>query len=244
MKAKVVMVASGKGGTGKSTISVLMGSRLAARGKKVLLIELDSGLRSVDIISGAYGKTVYDISDVLSGRCEGDKAVVESPLYKGLSIISAPYEGGVVSPGALKVLVSKMSKYFHFIIVDTAAGLGAPFEAARLVSEMALLVLTADPVALRDGRIAADELADGGIKNVRLVMNRITSQSFDSGVKDLDECIDTVAAQLIAVIPESIQVQQAAGKGVCLPEACSAFCALDNLARRLLGEQVPLAVRH
>lgn len=88
------MVASGKGGTGKSTVSVLLGGRLAAAGKKVLLIELDSGLRSVDIISGVYGKTVYDISDVLSGRCEGDKAVVESPVYKGLSVISAPYEGG------------------------------------------------------------------------------------------------------------------------------------------------------
>ena len=78
IEPKVTMIASGKGGTGKSTVSVLLGSRLAARGKKVLLIELDSGLRSVDIIAGVYGKTVYDIEDVLSGRCEGGKAVVES----------------------------------------------------------------------------------------------------------------------------------------------------------------------
>ena len=80
MSAKIVMVASGKGGTGKSTLSVMLGARLAAAGGKVLLIELDSGLRSVDIISGVYGKTVYDIADVLSGRCEGTKAVVASPL--------------------------------------------------------------------------------------------------------------------------------------------------------------------
>ena len=90
IEPKVTMIASGKGGTGKSTVSVLLGSRLAARGKKVLLIELDSGLRSVDIIAGVYGKTVYDIEDVLSGRCEGSKAVVESPIYPGLSVISAP----------------------------------------------------------------------------------------------------------------------------------------------------------
>ena len=74
------MVASGKGGTGKSTVSVLLGARLAAAGHPTLLIELDSGLRSVDIISGVYGKTVYDIEDVLCGRCAGEQAVVESPL--------------------------------------------------------------------------------------------------------------------------------------------------------------------
>ena len=71
LSAKIVMVASGKGGTGKSTLSVLLGSRLAAAGSKVLLIELDSGLRSVDIITGVYGKTVDEIADVLRGRCEG-----------------------------------------------------------------------------------------------------------------------------------------------------------------------------
>ena len=84
MNAQTVMICSGKGGTGKSTVAVLLGAQLAARGKKVLLIELDSGLRSVDVISGVYGKTVYDIEDVLCGRCEGSKAIVESPLYPGL----------------------------------------------------------------------------------------------------------------------------------------------------------------
>lgn len=111
-------------------MSVLLGSRLAARGKKVLLIELDSGLRSVDIIAGVYGKTVYDIEDVLSGRCEGGKAVVESPIYPGLSVISAPYEGGAVRGDALEVLTKRMTDYFDEIILDTAAGMGEAFQAA------------------------------------------------------------------------------------------------------------------
>ena len=70
MGANVIMVASGKGGTGKSTVAVLLGAELAARGRRVLLVELDSGLRSVDYIAGVYGKTVYDVEDVLNGRCE------------------------------------------------------------------------------------------------------------------------------------------------------------------------------
>lgn len=244
MAAQIVMVASGKGGTGKSTVSVLLGSRLAAAGKKVLLIELDSGLRSVDIIAGAAGRTVYDISDVLCGRCDWRKAIVESPVYKGLSLISAPYERGNVQPQQLAKLTRKMARHYDFILVDTAAGLGAPFAAAMVVSQMALLVLTPDPVALRDGHIAADVLFEGGFTNVRLVVNRVGPSTFDKGaVADLDECIDTVAVQLIAVIPESAALLKSTAAGEALPENTLAWCAFDNLARRILGQQVPLAVR-
>lgn len=68
--------------------------------RRVLLVELDSGLRSVDYIAGVYGKTVYDVEDVLNGRCEAGKAVVESPVYRNLYVISAPYSGGHILPGS------------------------------------------------------------------------------------------------------------------------------------------------
>ena len=115
MSAQCIMICSGKGGTGKSTVSVLLGAGLARLGRKVLLVELDSGLRSVDIIAGVYGRTVYDIEDVLCGRCEPAKAIVPSPLYAGLSVISAPYEGGEVAAvplGRLLQAVRPDSPYF------------------------------------------------------------------------------------------------------------------------------------
>ena len=244
MSAQIIMVASGKGGTGKSTVSVMLGGRLAAQGKKVLLVELDSGLRSVDIISGVYGKTVYDIEDVLSGRCEGDKAVVQSPLYPGLSVISAPYEGGEVTVAGLQRLCRALGDVFDVILLDTAAGMGAPFAAARACAHKALLVLPADPVSLRDGRIVADALYDSGLREIRLVVNRVTDRTFKNGaVRDLDECIDTVCAQLIAVIPESAMLQRAAAMGERLPVECPTYEAFDRLARRLLGQRVNLSVR-
>lgn len=244
MRAKVIMVASGKGGTGKSTVSVLLGARLAAAGHPTLLIELDSGLRSVDIISGVYGKTVYDIEDVLCGRCAGEKAVVESPLYPGLSVISAPYEGGEVKTGALQALCQTLGGCFDYLILDTAAGMGAAFQAARACAHRALLVLGADPVSLRDGRIVSDALYNGGLTDIRLVLNRVGPKTFRTGaVRDLDECIDTVCAQLIAVVPESAEVQLAAAKGEALPEDCLAFEAVDRLARRVMGRRVGLAVK-
>ena len=206
MNAQCIMVCSGKGGTGKSTVSVLLGACLARLGRKTLLVELDSGLRSVDIIAGVYGRTVYDIEDVLCGRCEGAKAVVPSPLYPGLSVISAPYEGGAV--------------------------------------EAALLVLTPDPVALRDGEIVADRLLAGGRPQsaVRLVMNRVRRESFgkNAAVADLDECIDTVGVQLLAVIPESRVLQLAGANGTVPPAADPAVVAGQAMAKRLCGQRVPL----
>ena len=243
MNGKVIMIASGKGGTGKSTAAVYIGAQLAAMGRQVLLVELDAGLRSVDIISGVYGRTVYDVEDILSGRCIPEKAVVESPLYPGLQVISAPYSGGDVSAAPLVKLVEALSKHLDYILLDTAAGMGAPFVAAAAVSRLALLVLTPDPVALRDGRIVADWLYTHSKAVPRLVINRVDpARQYRSAVPDLDECIDTVAAQLIAVVPESSQLQQCAAKGQALPADTLAFRAVDNLARRLLGQRVPLAL--
>ena len=244
MNAQCIMVCSGKGGTGKSTVSVLLGACLARLGRKVLLVELDSGLRSVDIIAGVYGRTVYDIEDVLCGRCEGAKAVVPSPLYPGLSVISAPYEGGAVEAAPLGRLLVAMRPYFDYVILDTAAGMGAPFTAAATVADKALLVLTPDPVALRDGKIVADRLLAGSRPQsaVRLVMNRVRRESFgkNAAVADLDECIDTVGLQLIAAIPESRTLQRAGAAGTALPQDCPAAIAGHALAGRILGERIPL----
>ena len=244
MNAQCIMLCSGKGGTGKSTVSVLLGAALAQLGRKVLLVELDSGLRSVDIIAGVYGRTVYDIEDVLCGRCEGAKAIVPSPLYPGLSVISAPYEGGTVEAAPLGRLLTAMRPYFDFLLLDTAAGMGAPFTAAAAVADTALLVLTPDPVALRDGKIVADRLLhDRRPQNtVRLVMNRVTRESFGKGaaVADLAECIDTVGAQLLAVIPESAALQQCGARGAVPPPQDPAVAAGQAMARRLCGQRVPL----
>ena len=143
MNAQTIMICSGKGGTGKSTVSVLLGAQLGAWSRRVLLIELDSGLRSVDMIAGVYGKTVYDIEDVLCGRCDGSKAIVPSPLYPGLSVISAPYEGGEVRAAPLAGLILAMREYFDYILLDTAAGMGAPFTAANRLADRALVVFNA-----------------------------------------------------------------------------------------------------
>ena len=128
--------------------------------------------------------------------------------------------------------------------IDTAAGMGAPFTAASTVADKALLVLTPDPVALRDGKIVADRLLAGGRPQsaVRLVMNRVRRESFgkNAAVADLDECIDTVGVQLLAVIPESRVLQLAGANGTVPPAADPAVVAGQAMAKRLCGQRVPL----
>lgn len=245
MDALVIAFVSGKGGTGKSTTSVLVGGALAALGKSVLLVELDSGLRSVDVIAGVSGQTVFDIEDVLSGRCEPNRAIVQSSVYNGLSVISAPYAGGVITTKGLRVLCNKMRSHFDYILIDTAAGLGAPYQAAVAVANRVVLVLTPDPVALRDGRLITDELDTPGDGAVRLILNRVNPAqiSAEGILRDLDEAIDIVGARLLGVIPESPAILKAAVTGTPLPANKLEKKVYDAIAYRITGHDVPLLMR-
>lgn len=242
MGANVMMVASGKGGTGKSTVSVMLGAMLAAKGRRVLLIELDSGLRSVDYIAGVYGKTVYDVEDVLCGRCAAGKAIVESSIYSNLFVISAPYSGGEIKVKALQYFVQQAVPVFDDIILDTAAGIGRPFEAAMSIAKIGLIVVTPDPVALRDGRIVCDKLIQAGCKKIRLVINKVPRSLEGCGIRDLDECIDIVSAQLLGVLPVSSELSKAGATSTRLPLDCKASRAFQAMATRLCGKRTPLVV--
>ncbi len=240
MTAQVLMIASGKGGTGKSTLSVFLGAELAALGKKVLLIELDSGLRSVDIIAGISGQTVYDIADILSGRCEPEKAVVESPVSPGLFIVSAPYTGGHVVEEDLQKLCRHMAPHFDYLLIDTAAGLGTPFRAALAAANLCIVLVTPDKICLRDGRIVADEVFKKD-KACRLLINRVRPRRVTRyGIENLDECIDTVGVQLLGVLSEEDDIQYAAAEGRPLPEGSAAKRMVQNIAKRITGQYVPL----
>lgn len=244
MGQQVIMVASGRGGTGKSAVAVQLGARLAAQGLRVLLIELAAGLRCMDLLCGLEAGTVYDLGDVLCGRCSAEKAMNDVPFAPGLRVICAPLQGTELPADALDRWIAPLRERFDVIFLDTAAGMGPPLSAAAQVSDRALLVLTPDPAALRAGRIVGDWLYDHHRMQMHLVLNRVHPGCFAGGtVRDLDECIDTVQVQLLGVIPESAELRQASVCGRALPAGCRASAALDNLACRVCGRQVPLAFR-
>lgn len=243
MDAVIIALASGKGGTGRTSAAVFTGEALAALGKQVALIELSDSLRSVDLIAGVSGQTIFDVGDVLSGRCAPGKALAQSQHHPGLHIMSAPYMGGSLTFGRLRQLCARLRPHFDYILLDAQSGFGPAFEAARDVCHRLFLVATPDPAALRGAGILADNAAERDIQ-LRLILDRVDPDCVlkDGFVADLDEAIDIVGAQLLGVVPESGHIRKCAGIGEQLPknsEEEKVFCAI---ARRITGEDVPLIV--
>lgn len=239
---RVVVVTSGKGGTGKSTVSAGLAYALARLGKRILLIDGDAGLRSLDLMLGVGGNTVYDIADVFAGRCEPVKAVYASPVFQNVFVMPAPISlEQLCTPKDMQRLSRGLSKYYDVVIVDCPAGVGRGFQTAIAAAEQALVVCTPDMVCARDAHILSDMLAEKQIP-ARLIINRLRPRKImDGSMPDIDTIIDESALQLLGVIPEDEMVAVANANGRPLPLDCNAAVCFSNIARRFIGDQVPLA---
>lgn len=240
----ITMIASGKDGVGKTTTSVMLADAFDRMGKRTLVIELDTGRRSLDIVAGCSGRTVYDILDVLGGRCEPQDAIIHAPSpRKEVYIMAAPYKSEPVSGESFVKLCKVLTDKFDHILIDTAPNTGATI-AAGAVAMNAIIVTTPDPMALRESRILCDRLTDLSVPSIRLLTNRVIPSRIKAGVvPNLDYCIDTVGTRLIGVIPEDDDIALSAASGK--PLAQKGLCAhvFDNIAKRIYGTEVPLEMQ-
>ena len=242
--AQVIMIASGKGGTGKSTVATFLATELSLKGKKTFLTELDMGLRSIDVISGISDMAVYDIGDVLDGACSWEKAVVKSPYTNNLHIMPAPGKKTGVKFENLKKLTDEIYSNYDYIIIDTAAGLGEAFTAALAVSSTAIIVCTADTVSVRDARIVSDEIYYNSVKDIRLIINKFDKNTFKhSGFLDGDQIIDACCTQLLGVIPYDVGMQVAAMDGKLLPQDGVSKKIFSAICDRLQGKHTQMIVK-
>lgn len=240
---KIVLVASGKGGAGKSTFAVNCGAALALRGKKVLLIDSDAGLRSLDLMLAVSGRVIYDLGDVLIGRCEPARAIVTTDFHN-LDICAAPQTclSEMSDSAVISKLYKGLSLYYDYVIVDSPAGIGPSVTAPAYAADLAIVITNNDAVCIRDAESTAQTLRGFGISEIRLVINRVDVKLIRKKVMpDLDTVIDGAAVQLLGVVPEDKRVITAvtAGKPVVVLRrgAAAAFC---NIAARIDGEDVPL----
>lgn len=243
--ANKIFITSGKGGVGKSTICALLGVALTRLNKKTLIIEMDFGLRSLDVMLGVDDKTVFDLSDVLMSRCEIDKAIIDCKYELELKLISAPLDSFLsYNKESLKNLFDKIDDNYDYILIDSPAGLGQSFRDAIGLVDSALIVVTPDIVCVRDGRKVSDILLNFGITDQRLVINKVKNKFTKLDIlPDLDYVIDAVGVQLISVIPESIEIFQKTLVGADLGKESSNFKIFDNLAKRIMGKSVSLMIR-
>ncbi len=242
----IIVIASGKGGTGKSTVSVGLGTALTAQGNRVLLIDCDSGMRGLDIMLGITQNLVFDIADAVSGSCTVENTVYPCPDKKGLFLMPAPLNAyDEVAPQILGQIVQGVGSIFDYVIIDSPAGVGSGFEAAIYPAKRALVVVNTEPTSIRGGQTVASKLRNCGISDIRLVVNRFNRTTFKKMAlyEDMDEIIDITALQLIGIVPEDYSLAAAIQSGKSGDSACPAMKALCNIADRIQGKLVPLMIR-
>jgi septum site-determining protein MinD len=242
--SKIIAVTSGKGGTGKSTVCAGLGYTLAKQGHRTLIVELDFGLRCLDIIFGVEDNIKYDLGDVLSGKRTALEAVAQIPMASNLGILCAPKTLTAVSAEKIVEICRSVKKYFEYIIIDTGAGINSHVFDIVEQANLILVISTPDPVCIRDASLMSDEFYNRGNKSQRLIINKISKKIIGAElISNLDEIIDKVGVQLIGVIPDDFKMTVATGKGTPIPTDSEALKAFDAISKRLGGEFVPLTVK-
>ena len=237
----VITVTSGKGGTGKTTVTGGVASCLARLGKKVLCIDMDIGLRNLDISLGLNDRALMDFSDVALGRCPLDRAAVSHPDLPGLFLLTAPMTLSPALTGErVRALLSAARERYDYIMIDSPAGLGPGFRLAVCGADRALVVATNDASSLRDAQRTVEELSQ--LRQVHLVMNRIQPKLLRQLRTTIDDAMDAAGLPLIGVIPEDRRVILAAnmGRPLILEGRRGAANACLNIAKRIEGYRVPI----
>lgn len=237
-----IVITSGKGGTGKSSFTVGVASCLAAMGKQVLCIDMDIGLRNLDLSMGLTDLALMDVSDVLQGRCDLARAATAHPQLSGLHLLPAPLTPPTqpLAQQAMRQLVAQAKERYDFCLIDCPAGIGSGFRLATCAADRAIVVSTTDPISIRAAQAAVQQLRQQQIP-IHLAVNRITRQFLRKTNTNVDDAMDALGLPLIGIIPEDPKVGLTASQGdlVIMRAKNGAARAYYNISRRILGQRVP-----
>lgn len=213
---EVILVASGKGGVGKSVFSTNIGAILAERGAKVVLVDMNMGLRNLDLYLGLENNVVYDVADVLSGMCRIKKALIRDRRFPEYYLMSAAQykDTGYLTDAHMKVLCKKLKDNFDYIIIDGPAGVGENMKLAAAGAERAVVVTVPEYVALRDADMMDHTLEAFGIRNRCYVVNMVRPELFEQGWgPTLPQIAESMHIPLVGIIPEDENIRIAANNG-------------------------------
>lgn len=244
MAGKVVTITSGKGGVGKTTAAANVGAALASNGHKVVCVDADIGLRNLDVVLGLENRIVYDLVDVVEGRCRLRQAMIRDKRLPELYLIPAAQtrDKSAVSPSDMVRLCEELRQEHDWVIVDSPAGIERGFRNAIAPADIVLVVTNPEVSAVRDadriiGLIEAEEKGPA-----RLIINRIKPGMVRRGeMLSPEDVLELLAVELIGMVPEDDVVLSSTNRGlpVVLDGKSKAGVAFRNIAQRLKGENVP-----
>lgn len=242
---EAIVVTSGKGGVGKTTTSANIGTALALLGKKVCLVDTDIGLRNLDVVMGLENRIIYDLVDVVEGRCRLPQALIKDKRFDELYLLPAAQtkDKHAVEPEDVRKMITDMKNDFDYIIIDCPAGIEQGFKNAVAGADKAIVVTTPENAAVRDADRIIGLLEAQKIHSPKLVINRIRTNMVKSGdMLDVDDICNVLAIDLLGLVPDDEHVIKAANSGepTVLDPSSKAAIAYRNIARRIVGDTVPL----
>ncbi len=242
---QVIAVISGKGGTGKTSLTAGVAACLAAEGQKVLCIDCDMGLRNLDLSLGLADEATVAFTDVMDGLYTLEDAV-SHPRIPGLDLLTAPVTKlpEDVDQEAFGRLLEEVRTQYDWCLIDAPAGVGVGFQLATRYADELVVVAVADPASMRDAARAADliELQERPDRPMRLVVNRVSRRMYRKLRATVDDVMDGVGLPLLGIVPDDISVTlaAAASEPLILYTSRGAAVACLHIARRLCGRRAAL----
>jgi len=245
--AEVIVITSGKGGVGKTTLTANVGIALAQLGKKVLLIDADIGLRNLDMMLGLENRIVYDILDVLEDRVPFEKALVKDKRGFSLWLLPANQRANKdvvdLDKWVKTVAEIKESGNYDYILIDSPAGIEKGFQIAVAPADKAIIVVNPEVSSIRDADRVIGLWESKGKTDYSVVVNRIRWEMVKKGAMlSVEDIVDILKAEIIGIIPEEPKLVDFTNKGepIVLHKEYPASEAIVDLAKRLMGEGIPL----
>lgn len=243
--SKVFVVTSGKGGVGKTTTTANIGTALAMAGHKVVLLDADIGLRNLDLIMGLENRVVYDLVNVIEGKCRLKQALIKDKRHKDLYMLPAAQtrDKDAVSAEQIKNLCDELRKEFDYILIDCPAGIEQGFKNAIAGADEAIVVTTPEVSAVRDADRIIGLLEANDIREPQLIVNRLRIDMVKNGnMMSVEDIVELLAIKLLGVVPDDQEIIITSNKGepAAINSKSSIGTAYKNIAQRIEGHQVPL----
>lgn len=239
-----IVITSGKGGVGKTTTTANIGTALASLGKKVVVVDGDTGLRNLDVLMGLENRIVYTIIDVLEERCRLKQALIKDKRFSNLFLLPTAQtkDKNDISSEDMLMLIGELKKEFDYVIIDCPAGIEQGFENAIIGADRAIVVVNPEITSVRDADRVIGKLDAKGIEDHRLIVNRLNYEMVQRGdMLGIDDIIEVLSIKLIGVVPDDKHITVSTNKGepIVLDDKALSGQAFKNIANRILGEEVP-----
>lgn len=239
---EIIVITSGKGGVGKTTSTANIGAGLARLGKRVLVIDTDLGLRNLDVVMGLENRIVYNLVDVIEGKCRLKQAMISDKRHENLYLLPSAQtkDKSAISPQQMIKLTDDLREEFDYVLLDCPAGIEQGFQNAIAGADRAIVVTTPEVSAIRDADRIIGLLRASKMRRMDLLVNRIRIEMVKRGdMMSNDDIVEILPIDLIGAVPDDEQVVIATNQGEAVIDMDSlAGRAYMNVCRRITGEQV------